>query len=40
MIDSERVRVAIRLRPKNAEDLINETDFIDCIELQPEVFDS
>lgn len=34
------MRVAIRLRPKNAEDLANDTDFIDCIELQPEVFDS
>ncbi|KAJ6849918.1 kinesin-like protein KIN-UA [Iris pallida] len=35
--DSGRVRVAIRLRPKNAEDLACDSDFIDCVELQPEL---
>ncbi|PON34472.1 Kinesin-like protein [Trema orientale] len=35
--DSERVRVAVRLRPKNAEDLIPDSDFADCVELQPEL---
>ena len=34
---SERVRVAVRLRPKNAEDLLPDSDFADCVELQPEV---
>ncbi|ONK71845.1 uncharacterized protein A4U43_C04F12980 [Asparagus officinalis] len=37
VVDSERVRVAIRLRPKNADDVGYGTDFIDCIELQPEL---
>ncbi|GLT70162.1 hypothetical protein SLA2020_422590 [Shorea laevis] len=32
-----RVRVAVRLRPKNAEDLLSDADFTDCIELQPEL---
>ncbi|KAK6929165.1 Kinesin motor domain [Dillenia turbinata] len=31
-----RVRVAVRLRPKNAEDC-PDADFADCIELQPEM---
>ncbi|CAI9296151.1 unnamed protein product [Lactuca saligna] len=31
-----RVRVAIRLRPKNTEDL-SDADFFDCVELQPEL---
>ncbi|XP_071732971.1 kinesin-like protein KIN-UC isoform X2 [Rutidosis leptorrhynchoides] len=35
--ESGRVRVAVRLRPKNAEDLINDADFFDCVELQPEL---
>lgn len=34
--ESGRVRVAVRLRPKNTEDL-SDADFSDCIELQPEV---
>ncbi|KAF3795938.1 Armadillo repeat-containing kinesin-like protein 2 [Nymphaea thermarum] len=32
-----RVRVAVRVRPKNAEELSSEADFADCIELQPEL---
>ncbi|KAM6584399.1 hypothetical protein CsatB_011401 [Cannabis sativa] len=35
--DSERVRVAVRLRPKNAEDHLLDSDFVDCVELQPEL---
>ncbi|KAJ8766097.1 hypothetical protein K2173_020613 [Erythroxylum novogranatense] len=35
--DPGRVRVAVRLRPKNAEDLILDADFADCVELQPEL---
>ncbi|KAG0493742.1 hypothetical protein HPP92_004736 [Vanilla planifolia] len=35
--DSGRVRVAVRVCPKNAEDLSSESDFVDCIELQPEL---
>jgi hypothetical protein len=35
--DSGRVRVAVRLRPRNAEDLVSDADFSDCVELQPEV---
>ncbi|KAL4575234.1 hypothetical protein LXL04_022076 [Taraxacum kok-saghyz] len=31
-----RVRVAIRLRPKNTEE-ISDADFFDCVELQPEL---
>lgn len=34
---SGRVRVAVRLRPKNAEDIISDSDFSNCVELQPEV---
>ncbi|TVU48335.1 hypothetical protein EJB05_07969, partial [Eragrostis curvula] len=34
--DSCRVRVAIRLRPKNAEELAHGDDFDSCVELQPE----
>ncbi|XP_073308544.1 kinesin-like protein KIN-UB [Primulina huaijiensis] len=34
---SGRVRVAVRLRPKNAEELEADADFADCIELQPEL---
>lgn len=35
---SGRVRVAVRLRPRNAEELVADADFADCVELQPEVF--
>ncbi|XP_015581131.1 kinesin-like protein KIN-UC isoform X5 [Ricinus communis] len=35
--DSGRVRVAVRLRPRNAEDLISDADSFDCVELQPEM---
>ncbi|KAK4483420.1 hypothetical protein RD792_010607, partial [Penstemon davidsonii] len=34
---SGRVRVAVRLRPKNAEELVADADFVDCVELQPEL---
>ncbi|KAI3458936.1 hypothetical protein Pfo_015599 [Paulownia fortunei] len=34
--ESERVRVAVRLRPRNAEDLFD-ADYADCVELQPEL---
>ena len=37
LIDSQRVRVAVRVRPRNAEDLLSDADFADCVELQPEV---
>ena len=33
-----RVRVAVRLRPRNAEELVADADFADCVELQSEVF--
>ncbi|KAK4746429.1 hypothetical protein SAY87_012741 [Trapa incisa] len=32
-----RVRVAVRLRPRNSEELVADADFADCVELQPEV---
>ncbi|KAG6765191.1 hypothetical protein POTOM_029212 [Populus tomentosa] len=32
-----RVRVAARLRPRNAEELILDADFNDCVELLPEL---
>ncbi|KAG6606153.1 Kinesin-like protein KIN-UA, partial [Cucurbita argyrosperma subsp. sororia] len=32
-----RVRVAVRLRPRNSEELIADADFADCVELQPEL---
>lgn len=32
-----RVRVAVRLRPRNAEEQVADADFADCVELQPEV---
>lgn len=35
--DPGRVRVAVRLRPKNDEDVLSDDDFSDCVELQPEV---
>ena len=34
---SGRVRVAVRLRPRNAEELKTDLDFADCVELEPEV---
>ncbi|KAK9064079.1 hypothetical protein SSX86_017951 [Deinandra increscens subsp. villosa] len=35
--ESGRVRVAVRLRPKNTEDLLSDADFFDCVETQPEL---
>ncbi|KAL5710014.1 hypothetical protein ACHQM5_020629 [Ranunculus cassubicifolius] len=37
--DSEpaRVRVSVRVRPRNDDDLLSDADSYDCIELQPEV---
>ncbi|KAM7526872.1 hypothetical protein LguiA_016774 [Lonicera macranthoides] len=35
--ESGRVRVSVRLRPRNAEDLLLDADFADCVELQPEL---
>ncbi|MED6131329.1 hypothetical protein PIB30_008662 [Stylosanthes scabra] len=32
-----RVRVAVRLRPRNAEESLADADFADCVELQPEL---
>ncbi|KAK8658158.1 hypothetical protein V6N13_036370 [Hibiscus sabdariffa] len=32
-----RVRVAVRLRPRNAEESVADADFADCVELQPEM---
>ncbi|XP_010494172.1 PREDICTED: kinesin-like protein KIN-UA [Camelina sativa] len=32
-----RVRVAVRLRPRNGEEMIADADFADCVELQPEL---
>jgi kinesin family protein 5 len=37
MTDNGRVRVAARLRPRNAEELILDADFNDCVELLPEI---
>lgn len=34
---SGRVRVAVRLRPRNTEELVADADFADCVDLQPEV---
>ncbi|KAI5647344.1 hypothetical protein M9H77_33349 [Catharanthus roseus] len=34
---SGRVRVAVRLRPRNGEELAADADFADCVELQPEL---
>ncbi|GFZ02171.1 armadillo repeat kinesin 3 [Actinidia rufa] len=36
-IVSGRVRVAVRLRPRNSEELEADSDFSDCVELQPEL---
>ncbi|KAH0461882.1 hypothetical protein IEQ34_009457 [Dendrobium chrysotoxum] len=35
--DSGRVRVAVRVRPRNDEDLYYDSELIDCLELQPEL---
>ncbi|KAM0005924.1 putative plus-end-directed kinesin ATPase [Helianthus debilis subsp. tardiflorus] len=35
--ESGRVRVAIRLRPKNTEEILSDADFFDCVEPQPEL---
>lgn len=32
-----RVRVAVRLRPRNSEEQVADADFADCVELQPEL---
>ncbi|KAJ8766123.1 hypothetical protein K2173_021640 [Erythroxylum novogranatense] len=32
-----RVRVAVRLRPRNVEEMLADADFGDCVELQPEL---
>lgn len=32
-----RVRVAVRLRTRNAEEMVADADFGDCVELLPEV---
>ncbi|KAF3494445.1 hypothetical protein DY000_02058417 [Brassica cretica] len=32
-----RVRVAVRLRPRNADECVADADFADCVELQPEL---
>ena len=32
-----RVRVAVRLRPRNTEEMVADADFADWVELQPEV---
>ncbi|XP_047948847.1 kinesin-like protein KIN-UB [Salvia hispanica] len=34
---SGRVRVAVRLRPQNTEELVADADFADCVDLQPEL---
>ncbi|XP_011069997.1 kinesin-like protein KIN-UB isoform X1 [Sesamum indicum] len=34
---SRRVRVAVRLRPRNAEEMVADADFADCVESQPEL---
>lgn len=34
---SGRVRVAVRLRCRNADEMVADADFADCVELQPEV---
>ncbi|WCJ19273.1 Kinesin-like protein KIN-UC [Euphorbia peplus] len=35
--DSGRVRVSVRVRPKNVADLSLDADFADCVDLQPEL---
>ncbi|GER31258.1 armadillo repeat kinesin 2 [Striga asiatica] len=34
---SGRVRVAVRLRPRNSVEMVADADFADCVELQPEL---
>nr|AMS24206.1 armadillo repeat-containing kinesin b [Marsilea vestita] len=34
---SGRVRVAVRMRPRNSEEMLADADFADCVELQPEL---
>ena len=29
--------MAVRLRPRNSEEMMADADFADCVELQPEV---
>lgn len=29
--------MAVRLRPRNAEEMMADADFADCVEVQPEV---
>lgn len=36
-VESGRVRVAVRLRPRNSEELKSDIDFADCVELEPEL---
>lgn len=35
--DPGRVRVSVRVRPRNGEELKSDADFADLVELQPEV---
>ncbi|KAG7560889.1 Armadillo [Arabidopsis thaliana x Arabidopsis arenosa] len=35
--DPGRVRVSVRVRPRNGEELISDADFADLVELQPEI---
>ncbi|CAN1339449.1 Kinesin-like protein KIN-UC [Linum perenne] len=35
--DSGRVRIAVRVRPRSAEEVRSDADFADCVELQPEL---
>lgn len=35
--DAGRVRVAVRLRPRNAEEIRSDADYAECVELEPEV---
>ncbi|GJW09381.1 putative reverse transcriptase domain-containing protein, partial [Tanacetum coccineum] len=37
---SDRVRVAVRLRPQNAEETVTDVDFVDCVELKPESYEA
>ena len=37
LVVPERVRVAVRLWPRNAEETVVDADFADCVELQIEV---
>ncbi|KAL9680057.1 hypothetical protein QQ045_017932 [Rhodiola kirilowii] len=35
--DAGRVRVAVRLRPKNAQEIQSDGDYAECVELEPEL---